>query len=365
MTEICTLCNRLYLQAELTEFDHQRLCPSCLESSTEYCAHCGERIWREAENGPPLCRTCQGELYTTCEACGSPIAFSSAYYDEEDEDQEYPYCWVCFNRIHAGKEIHEYSYKPAPIFYGEGVRYFGVELELDCAGEDSENACQIMRRVNCEKELIYCKHDGSLDNGFEIVTHPMTLDYHCHSMPWRDMLDEAVSLGYLSHKANTCGLHIHVNRTAFGETEYQQEAAIARVLYIFEKFWDELLKFSRRTQHQLDRWAARYGYKDHPRDILDQAKEGYGRGRYYAVNLQNRHTVEFRIFRGTLKYNTLIATLQLVNRICGVAVSMSDEELKALAWTTFAAQIQEPELIQYLKERRLYVNDPVEEGEEI
>lgn len=154
-----------------------------------------------------------------------------------------------------------------------------------------------------------------------------------------------------------------MNRDAFGETEGQQDACIARILYIVEKHWDELLKFSRRTQSQLDQWAARYGYKEQPREILDHAKKGNGRGRYASVNLQNENTIEFRIFRGTLKYNTLIATLQLVNKICDVAIAMPDELLKPLAWTSFVSGIREPELVQYLKERRLYVNDPLD-GEE-
>lgn len=55
---------------------------------------------------------------------------------------------------------------------------------------------------------------------------------------------KAVQMGYTSHQAGTCGLHVHVNRNAFGETEAQQDAAIARILYFFEKNWEELLKFS-------------------------------------------------------------------------------------------------------------------------
>ena len=193
----------------------------------------------------------------------------------------------------------------------------------------------------------------------------MTLDYHRHSMPWAKLLQEAINLGYRSHKTTTCGLHVHVNRSAFGDTIAQQDDCIARVLYIVEKFWDELLKFSRRTPHQLEQWARRYGYKDQPQDILDHAKKGYNNGRYACVNLSNYNTIEFRIFRGTLKYNTLIATLQLVDKICNVAIDLSDEELTSLAWTTFVSDIKEPELVQYLKERRLYVNEPVEDGGEI
>ena len=146
---------------------------------------------------------------------------------------------------------------------------------------------------------------------------------------------------------------------------YKQEAAIARILYFFERHWEELLKFSRRTKHQLERWAARYGYKDKPKDILDHAKNGVNNGRYSCVNLQNGHTVEFRMFRGTLKLNTIIATLQLVNRICDVAFSLTDDELKDMSWTTFVSGCVEPELIEYLKERRIYINEPVDSEEDI
>ena len=86
---------------------------------------------------------------------------------------------------------------------------------------------------------------------------------------------------------------------------------------------------------------------------------------YTSVNLTNKNTIEFRIFRGTLKYNTLIATLQLLDRICDVALFMSDEELKAMSWTTFVSGCTQPELVQYLKERRLYVNEPIESEAEV
>ena len=72
----------------------------------------------------------------------------------------------------------------------------------------------------------------------------------------------------------------------------------------------------------------------------------------------------FFMFRGTLKLNTLIATLQMVDHICDAAIFMSDDELHDLPWSSFVSAIKEPELVQYLKERNLYINEPVEvEGE--
>ena len=366
-TFVCSICGAEYPTDRRTQVDGRELCPSCLAEHTTLCRVCGERILWENNAGTemhPLCQDCFDEHYTTCTRCGMLLRRSEAFYQDSDEDEEYPYCNVCYYA--SPKGINDYYYKPEPIFYGEGPRYMGVELEIDGAGELDSKASQILDVANRDgSELLYCKHDGSLDDGFELVSHPMSLEYHCHQMPWADVLKEAVRLGYQSHRAGTCGLHIHVSRAAFGVTEAEQDAAIARILYFFEKHWEELLKFSRRTPRQLERWAARYGYKEQPRDILDHAKKGYGAGRYTCVNLTNTDTIEFRIFRGTLKLNTLIATLQLIDRICDVALFMSDEEVKNMSWTTFVSGCTQPELVQYLKERRLYVNDPVETEVEV
>ena len=123
-----------------------------------------------------------------------------------------------------------------------------------------------------------------------------------------------------------------------------------------------MLKFSRRSEYAMNRWTARYGYENSPKAIMDKAKKNYGR--YVAVNLCNYHTIEFRLFRVTLKYNTLIATLELVNRICELAVLMDDDEIAKLSWSEFVAGITESEIIQYLKERSLYINEKIEETEE-
>ena len=41
------------------------------------------------------------------------------------------------------------------------------------------------------------------------------------------------------------------------------------------------------------------------------------------------------------------------------------EGIDAMSWSEFVSSIREPELIQYLKERRLYVNEMVTESEEM
>lgn len=364
----CDRCGEEHPLEKRETFDGHQLCQRCFTEATVLCSRCGERIWLDDNAGTaalPLCQDCYEDHYSHCVHCGRLISNDNAYYRYGDEDEENPYCSCCFTEV-GNRGVNEYHYKPAPIFYGKDARFYGVELEIDGAGEYDENADRVADIANIGgMERIYCKHDGSLEEGFEIVTHPMTLRYHQEKMPWQAILAEAIQMGYTSHQAQTCGLHIHVNRDSFGSTEEKQDACIARILYFFERHWAELLKFSRRTERQLEQWAARYGYKDQPHEILDHAKKGGGGGRYSSVNLMNRDTIEFRIFRGTLKYNTLIATLQLVSRVCDVAFSLTDDELKALSWTSFVAKCTEPELVQYLKERQLYINEPVAGEEEV
>ena len=217
--------------------------------------------------------------------------------------------------------------------------------------------------ANRDEEHVYVKGDGSLDDGMELVSHPASLDYH-KNYQWEEIMKKAISLGYRSHQTSTCGLHIHVNRSSFGDTHEEQEEVISRILFFVETHWAELLKFSRRSEYSMNRWAARYGYEKSGREILDKAKKG-NNGRYAAVNLMNWATIEFRLFRGTLKYNTLIAAIELVNEICDLAIHLTDEGIEKMSWSEFVDTIGAPELITYLKERRLYINDNITAEEDL
>lgn len=355
----CPHCGQT--RPELHSFNGQRLCSDCLEALTETCDCCGQQFMRNEihrEQDLSLCLPCLS-AYDYCVQCGRLVPAGELRYRGHDG-----YCDSCLADRCSGQGIESYYYKPEPIFFGEGRRYLGVELEVDEGGESDSRARQLMRLVNHTHEHIYIKHDGSLTDGMEIVTHPMTLDYHISMMPWAELLREAVHMGYCSHKSCTAGLHVHVNRSAFGRATAEQEDVIARILFFVENHWNELLKFSRRTQDQIEQWASRYGRKDDPKAVLDHAKKNHYQ-RYKCVNLTNGSTIEFRMFRGTLKLNTLLATLQMVDRICDVALLLSDQEVQNLTWTDFVSGCKAPELVQYLKERQLYVNEPVSADEEV
>lgn len=360
----CSHCGAVIGEDEDYEtIDGEIVCTDCVEQHTTTCDRCSATIWSDDSYGDEyttLCASCYHNHYVRCCCCDALLHEDDAYNIDG-----YSYCSECYHdEVDKNRSIHDYGYKPEPIFYGgDSNRYFGVELEIDIGGKESDNADEILAIANKDAERVYIKGDGSLDDGLEIVTHPMTLNYH-KGFCWQEVMSKAISLGYRSHQTNTCGLHVHVNRNCLGDNQEEQELVISHILLFVEKHWAELLKFSRRSEYSINRWAARYGYEKSGRDILDKAKKG-NLGRYAAVNVMNWATIEFRMFRGTLKHNTLIAALELVNAICDLAMNNTEDEITNMSWSDFVQTITEPELIQYLKERRLYVNEEIEIQEEM
>ena len=62
-----------------------------------------------------------------------------------DDDEDAPYCSSCYEELEDRVAIHDYSYKPEPIFWGQGPRYFGVELEFDGAGESTSKVKELLK----------------------------------------------------------------------------------------------------------------------------------------------------------------------------------------------------------------------------
>jgi hypothetical protein len=205
--------------------------------------------------------------------------------------------------------------------------FLGIELEVDSGGETEEVAKDVMEFMNYFNENVYCKHDGSLLRGFEIVTHPCTMEYH-NQLPYRDLFKFLIDKGYRSHDVSTCGLHIHFNRNFFGENKLEQDLSISKLLYLFEKYWTKVEKIARRGSNK---YAERCLLNDNetPIDLYAKSKE---KEKYCAINLEHKDTVEIRIFRGTLKYETFINTIEFVNKMVHIAKETDIYKIQNVTW---------------------------------
>jgi len=251
--------------------------------------------------------------------------------------------------------IYNYSYKPTPRFSFAGnentatTRTYGLEVEVDSAYGIALrcNKHDLSDKLNGITDLLYCKNDGSLgDHGVELVSHPCSLRFHMNNMRWKYIAQTCVKNGFRSHDSEsaTCGLHIHVGRAQLGSDWRERDETVRKIIVLVERYWSELVPFTRRNSSALRQWAPRpqchswYRPEMSGDEVSDQvnyeivAYSDDHDDRYTAVNVTNDATIEFRIFRGTLKRDTLIAAIQLVDNICEYAMTHSWDDIQASSW---------------------------------
>ena len=269
------------------------------------------------------CSECRTEVFEKAKSC--PKCGNRFKVDEPNKNEK-----LCPNCVKRDYVLPYHQYYPHLEFYGNNlnntVPYLGIELEVDEGGERDIIVRHIMNIINPEnKFFIYCSHDGSLDEGFEIITQPATLKYHISIKDkYETMFQYLLGKGYLSHDTTTCGIHVHFNRDFYKDNE---ELYITRLLYLVDKFWDDIVKFSRRNQRKLNRYSKKV---DIPiKDYINESNKKKNHDfHYYAVNLSNENTIEFRMFKGSLNINTFIATLQFVNNCIMCAKEKTGEEIQ-------------------------------------
>lgn len=282
--------------------------------------------------------------------------------------------------------IHNYSYKPEPEIGYKNDREsrehltFGVELECEPRNDGGNvrmDAYELSDRIDeIPGGRTYCKSDGSLSNGVEIVSHPGTLAHHMYVMHWRQIQRTCEKAGFRSHDAANSGLHVHVGRAQLGSTDAERNDVTRKVQVLFALYAAELTRFSRRRRSCLEQWAPIASLGVTPDDIrhassgAQLASWAHARvpayrsnhnDRYTAVNVTNSATVEIRIFRGTLKRDTLIAAIQLVSNVFEYAMAHDWADIRTSTWADVAAYKPHKELVNYMIARNLLAAEDVPE----
>lgn len=373
---VCALCGKEYERDEMyLSPDGEFICEECHDCNVAVCDDCGCEYWADdmynvhMDDGSIhlICGDCISN-YSCCDDCGEYFQ-SVTWRDDEC------YCDDCIVN-HPVQLVDQYNpiedyhahHGNEPIFFNlpdeHNEPFFGIELEVDSRDgscSDNDNTALSIAEIMPE-QFIYFENDGSLDEGFENITQPATLAYHTSIKDkYKEMFRTIVRSGLRSHQTGTCGLHVHFNRDFFSPEN--EELCVARLLYMVENFWDKMVIFSRRNNSNLERWSKKYN--EDVNDVAKRWKDGYyGRhdDRYYAVNLTNRKTIEFRMFRGTLKWNTFIATIQLCYNLVQTAKNKPVNEIQTMK---FEELINTPELKKYWIEacarKHITLNDNLEE----
>lgn len=217
--------------------------------------------------------------------------------------------------------------------------FLGFELEIDDIDDisDYDLAESVLRHY--DNDFIHCERDSSVE--FEFISQPATLELHRRKSYDTDLMGELV--GYCrSHSAGTCGLHVHVNKDFFTKKSYN------RLKLLINFYKQEIFKFSRRQSWNYS--YANFG-DDLPKNKITSKKakkKSHGHNTWF--NEGNSKTLEFRMFRGTLKHKTFMATLELVNSLCWLA----DSDINVISWSDIITYGDNRYCKEYSDNRNIY-----------
>jgi hypothetical protein len=296
------------------------------------------------------------------------MCLNDAYWCESCDEWNSDGCDSCLDD-EGGRIIHDYSYRPDAIFHSVDKNerlFFGIEIEVE-AGHNLREASTYAHQLEA-LDLAYLKHDGSLNNGFEIVTHPMSHEFYKNEAQelW-DVLEQLRSHGAYRVKSwdtRTCGLHIHISRTGFNGGSHMHR--FLNLVYSNQEFYETL---AGRSSEQWAKFSDIYR-KDYKRDVNGERvwseDTGYeitttrqfkhklstdGSDRYSAVNTNNRETLEMRIFRGSVNGETIKAQLDLAHASVEYTRTLTLQDVREGAlsadnfmWYVFQNEALYPEL---------------------
>ena len=336
--------------------DGDMWCQYCTENSASWCESCEESTQYGtvyiSDRDSYWCRDCSGGVFF-CEDCDS-------YYDQG-------FCEDCNDT----RLIHDYSYRPDPIFHSTANSerlFFGMEIEVE-AGRNLSDAAEYAQQLE-SIDLAYLKSDGSLNCGFEIVTHPMSHAFFKNeAQEFYDVLNGLRSnFKVQSWGTSTCGVHIHISRTGFNGGAHMHR--FLNLVYSNQDFYETM------AGRSSDRWAKfndiatgkwlrdadgnRTNYVD-MRSFAHKLDPSRGSDRYSAVNTNNDHTLEMRIFKGTTNPQTIKSHIDLAHASVEYTRTLSVKEVAngALMPEPFVEYIVSneklyPELVERIN--RLYIN---------
>ncbi|GIH16133.1 hypothetical protein [Rugosimonospora africana] len=267
-------------------------CDRCID-----CDHCDRPTHPDeittTARGDDVCRLCRGRHYWQCAECDE--------FNSDDDGhcangcQSECDCEDC-RADRLGDLIHEYDYKPWPVFHGTGPLFLGMELEIHTSEHRDLDDCADTALEHLGT-LGYLKEDGSIGDGFEIVTHPMSYTWAMANFPW-PMLDELRDIGcYTSART---GLHVHVSRDGFDCPSHTY-----RWMKFVYRNRSQVTRLARRESQQ---WAA---FTDEDRRAVKHYAKGAAGNRYTAINTGNEATFELRVFASSLHADEVAAALGL------------------------------------------------------
>ncbi len=313
---LCNGCKKLHKKGTLKTVSRQKddgstekieVCEKCFLQNYRECGECHNYFDRHDVMGHGdkcYCKPCFTKSYQQCSHCSHVFPKGQVTHTIRGT---HLVCDPCFNWYGP---IELYEKKPTLAFHGTPPHYYGVELECELVNAKREERGAKAKEVMdlFPKDFAVLKEDGSIRCGFEICSQPATVTEHRRI--WTPFFDK-LPTNLHSFNTSNCGLHIHCSKKPLSLL------TIAKIVVFVN---DE------KNQPFVETMAGRKSntYSCYQKKEYGTVKRigNIGRGdRYEAVNLVNKDTIEFRIFKGTLKRESFFKAIEFCDamiRFCAM-----------------------------------------------
>lgn len=216
----------------------------------------------------------------------------------------------------------------------------GVELEVEFKDRDKRKEF-----TEIPSNWFYCERDGSLGDGdygegygCEIITIPLLPSDAKNDKFWEVLTSELSGRAASWDTNGRCGLHIHLSRSVTGKNAEEQSETLGKLLYLYHHFVKD-------TRFNTKLYGRARGYHDHDgksregdaasllggdslrnkvvsdkvkKAMLDKSYSGYYDNdyRYFDINLQNEHTIEFRRGKGSINPKRIAMVVEYCELMC-------------------------------------------------
>lgn len=179
--------------------------------------------------------------------------------------------------------------------------FFGIETEIEIKTTE-------FFTIPDPLEWFYYKRDGSINNGYEIVTYPLSWKWIKENQ--KTIIDflKSTSTFATSMLTDTCGMHIHISKSAMSTYH------LYKFIEFFRRNQDYMCFITNRTWTDIKSWASfdSINKKESAKNIAIYKRQS---NRHSAINLHNAESIEIRIFKGTLRPEIYFKNIEFVKAL--------------------------------------------------
>ena len=284
--------------------------------------------------------------FRKCDSCGRWIT-PQEYQDSMYCGNNIRYCKHCaeikFKNLYAiscyhGDSTIKYLQCDDETMTQENFKGYGFEIEIDNYNKRlyvTKNGAKYAKvtdkfyELNGKNRKTHFKFesDGSLCNGYEIISHVMSEKY-LRQLDFKIITDYMLEAGH-DNSVTSAGIHLHASKSLLGETSQEQVINFLKLQYFMTIYKQDFIKLSKRNENNMY-YCSFYNY-DSVKEYAKRVKENrlnysdlwtYIPASHSYALISSGKTIEIRIFRSVADplwiKNCFLLFAGIINNIASV-----------------------------------------------